>query len=160
MRFKAMMTPEQVSLLYSLVLPLSRLSGGGGERSWTRNGSLLYLDPETMRLSCKGRTQDTDGITCFAELNAKDGIFLQHRIESAASNVIVMELDLAQLRTALKSIMGDKSDSLTALDQPYTVLKLAKRQNIPCLCLDACSTGGATIQGAFRCVREHLCAEP
>jgi HUS1 checkpoint protein len=163
MRFKAKLAPEQVSLLHSLIVPLSRLSGGegAGASSWTRNGSIFYLDKDILRLSCKGKSHDTDGIVCFAELAARGGVFLEHRIESAVENdVIVMELDLVQLRMALKSVMGndrnhgaaDTSTSLASvvlpLEQQYTVLKLAKRQNIPCLCLDACTTGRGSGTGA------------
>jgi HUS1 checkpoint protein len=174
MRFKAKLAPEQVSLLHSLIVPMTRLGGsgdgGGGNQSaaFARNGTILYLDSDHVRLSCKGRTSDTDGMSCFAELAAVgfNSIFLDRRIESAApNNAIVMELDLAQLRMALKSVMSDTSTATAtanttvrsnntsfaqggihgasaALEVQYTVLKLAKRQNIPCLCIDACSSGG------------------
>jgi Hus1-like protein len=159
MRFKAKLAPEQVSLLHSLIVPMSRLGnggeGGGGGGAFTRNGTILFLDSDHVRLSCKGKSQDTDGIACFAELAATgySSIFLDLRIESAApNNAIVMELDLLQLRMAFKSVMGDtisKNGSsndtsllgVAALEAQYTVLKLAKRQNIPCLCIDACSAG-------------------
>jgi HUS1 checkpoint protein len=177
MRFKAKLAPEQVSLLHSLIVPMTRLGGGSGEgggggtqSAFARNGTILYLDSDHVRLSCKGRTSDTDGMSCFAELAAVGfhSIFLDRRIESAApNNAIVMELDLAQLRMALKSVMSDTSTAsasntanstvgsnnasfvqggihgaAAALEVQYTVLKLAKRQNIPCLCIDACSSGG------------------
>lgn len=166
MRFKAKLAPEQVSLLHSLIVPMTRLSGDGGNVSsaFTRNGTILFLDSDHVRLSCKGKTSDTDGMSCFAELSADgyNGIFLDRRIESAApNNAIVMELDLAQLRLALKSVIGDtnannkshtqkdgnlvsisSSSNSNNLGSHYTVLKLAKRQNsIPCLCIDACSSG-------------------
>jgi HUS1 checkpoint protein len=186
MRFKAKLAPEQVSLLHSLIVPMTRLggsgsenggSGGGGgvtQSAFSRNGTILYLDSDHVRLSCKGRTSDTDGMSCFAELAAVGfhSIFLDRRIESAApNNAIVMELDLAQLRLALKSVMSDTNTAsatanttvgsnnaassfiqggihgaaaAVALEVQYTVLKLAKRQNIPCLCIDACSSGGGS----------------
>jgi HUS1 checkpoint protein len=139
-------------LLYSLIVPISRLASSGGEgtaSSLTRNGSILYLDNNHLRLSTKGKSHDSDGITCFAELIAGGGIFLEHRIESAAeNNAIVMELDLAQLRIALQSVSNEqRQDSATLqaapLEQHITVLKLAKRNNIPCLCLDACTTSAS-----------------
>jgi len=160
MRFKAKLAPEQVALLYQLVVPISKLSGSGVENSnnnsnsWmTRNGSLLRLDDSHLQLFSAGRTQDSDGIKCFAELATAGfaSIFLDKVIESAApQNAIVMEIDLVQLRMALKSILGEKGSSSSSSDlqapgSSQTVLKLAKRNNIPCLCLDAV-TAGATIQ--------------
>jgi len=156
MRFKAKLASEQVSLLYSLVVPISRLASSSeqGSSSLMRNGSMLRLDSEHLRLSVKGKSSDTDGIACFAELKAPGGIFLDHRIESAAeNNAIVMELDIVQLRTALQSIQQERHNhhdaASTLMEQQYTVFKLAKRSNIPCLCLDAYTTsssGGGTIQ--------------
>lgn len=161
MRFKAKLGPEQVTLLHSLIVPMTRLGGGdggsgSGNGAFTRNGTVLCLDSDHVKIACKGKSQDTDGIACYAELAATgySSIFLERRIESAApNNAIVMELDLAQLRMALKSVMGDTNnpkshssinDTLLAaanLEAQYTFLKLAKRQNIPCLCIDACSAG-------------------
>ena len=154
MRFKAKLAPEQVSLLHSLIVPMTRLTGGGegsiNGGAFARNGTVLFLDSDHVRLSCKGKSHDTDGIACFAELASTgyNSIFLARQIESVApNNAIVMELDLAQLRLALKSVIGDttKSNSgcntTAAIDAQFTVLKLAKRQNIPCLCIDACSAG-------------------
>jgi HUS1 checkpoint protein len=163
-----------VSTLYSLIVPISRLStsvgGGGGDSgghcnnsALMRNGCMLYLDDKFVRISIKGKSTDTDGIACFAELTAGGGIFLDHRIESAApDNQIVMELDIVQLRMALQSIQQDKQQHKYGSDvnastpweqqlqQHFTILKLAKRNNIPCLCIEAytksSSVGGGGIQ--------------
>ena len=161
MRFKAKLTPEHVALLHGLVTPLSRLAGGSestGGISWTRNASVISLDDLNMKIACKGKSSDSDGIICYAELAAKGGIFLEHRIESAAeNNQIVMELDLSQLKLALKSVMSSdrnhKIENISGLipttnSHQYTVIKLAKRQNIPCLCIDACTTGKGSGQNA------------
>lgn len=134
------------------------------------------MDTNRLCISTKGQSSDTDGIICFAELQAVSGIFLEHRIESAAeNNVIVMELDLSQLRMALQSVSnenkssrGDSNNVNTSrtssfqggtnnnntnntnnnssymTEQHVTVLKLAKRNNIPCLCLDSVSGGGSS----------------
>jgi HUS1 checkpoint protein len=182
MRFKAKLAPEQVSLLHSIITPMTRLNsastssagtgdtarsgyGSGVLSSFTRNGTILYFDSDFVRISCKGNKsqQEMDGITCFVEFNAQgySSIFLDRRIESVApNNAIVMEIDLTQLRIALKSVLGDTkggvSDNLQLhtttsgdiLDaHRYAVIKLAKRQNIPCLCIDACSVGGTTRKG-------------
>jgi hypothetical protein len=179
MRFKAKLAPEQVSLLYNLIVPISRLatssasssSEGADNSSLHRNGSVLYMDTNRLCLSTKGQSADTDGIICFAELQAASGIFLEHRIESAAdNNVIVMELDLSQLRMALQSVsnenkssrgdsnsshnnntsthtsslQGSTQTSSNFLEQHVTVLKLAKRNNIPCLCLDSVSNNSSS----------------
>ena len=124
--------------------------------SFTRNGTILCFDTDHVRISCKGNhSHNIDaGITCFVELNAQGytSIFLDRRIESVApNNAIVMEIDIVQLRIALKSVLGNTShdgnhhhtaSSSTWDDaQRYVVMKLAKRQNIPCLCIDACRIG-------------------
>ena len=194
MRFKAKLAPEQVSLLHSIIIPMTRLHGGSGSSSggetttttsgasrrgsstshhhntsssqhnlytsssFARNGTILYFDTDHVRISCKGNNNSSTsidaGITCFVELNAQGytSIFLDRRIESVApNNAIVMEIDIAQLRLALKSVLGntaakDSSNSSTTWNdaQRYVVIKLAKRQNIPCLCIDACSISSSS----------------
>ncbi|KAL3945558.1 MAG: hypothetical protein SGBAC_000382 [Bacillariaceae sp.] len=109
MRFKAKVLSDQVSLLYSIVNAISKLQDNS-------KLAILYLDPQFVRISCKSES----GITCFMELS-KD-IFLEHRIESAAENVIV-----CQNQSVLQSVMAG---------QQMVILKLAKRNQMPCLCLD------------------------
>lgn len=171
MRFKAKLAPEQVALFHSLIVPMTRLGASGNDHvgglasSFTRNGTILYLDSDHVRLSCKGKSHEMDGIACFAELAAQgySSIFLDRRIESAAPNhAILMELDLTQLRLALKSVLGGGGDysvnqaSLGTGYDPhrYAIIKLAKRQNIPCLCIDACSVGGSG-KGAACTIQVH-----
>lgn len=139
MRFKAKLAPEQLSMFYQLLAPLSRVAGtssDAGQSVWTRSGSQLILDNNVVLISTKGKSSENDNVRCFAQLQAAGGIFFEHRIESAAdNNTIVMEVDLVQLRLALQSIVAESKD--LALDQNHTVIKLNKRQNIPCLCLSA-----------------------
>lgn len=114
MRFKAKLATEQVQLLSSLIGPISRLTadGGGANASsgalsgLTRGGTVVHLDPDHVRLSTRGGGDGGEGIASFAELTTTRGIFLEHRTESAANNVIVFEIDLAQLRTALQSVLS------------------------------------------------------
>uniref|UniRef100_A0A7S2A7M3 Checkpoint protein n=1 Tax=Trieres chinensis TaxID=1514140 RepID=A0A7S2A7M3_TRICV len=187
MRFKAKLALEQVQLLCNLIGPISRLSGSASSSSDGAGGLLLgsstmgiggggtviYLDPERMRISARGGTgggggSDGDGIACFSELTTRGGIFLEHRIESAAKDVILFEIDLAQLRLALQSVLaggggrGRKRSSPQALHNSSAadggtdefvgslaapsviVMKLAKRNGgLPCLCLDASCAGGS-----------------
>ena len=71
-------------------------------------GSVLRLSTDSLRLTTKGKSSDADGISFFAELATRDGIFLEHRIQSAAEdNAIAMEVDLVQLRMALQSIISN-----------------------------------------------------
>ena len=104
----------------------------------------------------------TEGIACFAELIATNGIFLEHKIESIAGNVIVFDIDLIQFRTALAATLqsmgssgGEKSaplhnsgegrSSFESASRAYNAtsfLKLAKRSGMPCLCLDASCVNG------------------
>jgi Hus1-like protein len=141
MRFRAKLAAEHVNLLNTMLAPISRLAvGGPGESSLLRNGSILYLDEDYMRLSVRGKSADTNGILCYSELKAAGGIFLEHRIESnAEKNAIVMELDLSQFKTALQSMQADKYDesTLALQEHNYTILKLAKRGSFPCLSLES-----------------------
>ena len=206
MRFKAKLSTSQIELLHNLITPISKLSGGGihgnsggsssGENSANsiyRNGggsgSVIYLDPEYIRISAKAKSGgDSDGIFLFAEVSAKDNsndgtgssIFLDHRIESVADNIIVFEIDLSQFKMALQSILenggrgkassirsnyvaplhnsttddnndahnGNRTETMSVRNPSITflgsiiVLKLAKRNGLPCLCLDSSTPGG------------------
>ena len=172
MRFKAKLAPEQLTLFYNAVSPMARIAststassaGGGGTHrggepastsAWTRNGCILHLDAGYARLYCRGKSMETDQIQCYAEFEARgaSALFVDYRIESAAEgNAICMEVDLAQLRLALQSLAQDKkqqhnqsmSSASFGVDPYYqsTVFKLAKRNNVPCLCLDAFTTSG------------------
>ena len=159
MRFKAKLSTEQVSLLHSIITPISKLQDSHGN-----NRAVLYLDPDFLRLSTKNNHH---GITCFAELLASkgDGIFLDHRIESAADNVIVMEVDLASFKLALSSVLTSsnhnygnayygKTSTAAAtsavrsllVGQHIVILKLAKRSGLPCLCLDGHASNDGTVE--------------
>ena len=146
MRFKAELAVEQLQLLHSLIGPISRISPQ----------AIVYLDPEYIRLS----SRDGDGISCFAELKVKGGIFLSHKIESVADNAIVFEIDLLQWRGAMQSIVGvgerndgphSQHDGVRSGDNQYashngsvatTTMKLAKRHGgIACLCVDGKCAG-------------------
>lgn len=130
MRFKSRMAYEHVQLLHNVIVPISRLTGGGGGLDGSRSigsGTTMYLDPEVLRISSRGgagRTSDggggagnssqlgggggefgVEGISCFTELIAMHGIFLDLKIESIADNVIVFDIDLVQLRTALAATL-------------------------------------------------------
>ena len=142
MRFKSRMAYEHVQLLHNVIVPISRLTGGGGGLDGSRSigsGTTMYLDPEVLRISSRGgagRTSDggggagsssqlgggvggeygIEGISCFTELIAMHGIFLDLKIESIADNVIVFDIDLVQLRTALAATLqslgaGDSAKS-------------------------------------------------
>jgi hypothetical protein len=151
-------------------------------------GSTVYLDPTVLRISSRGgagsrvdggtRSEGAEGIACFAELMALDGIFLEHKIESIAGNVIVFDVDLVLFRTALAATLqsmgggggGDKSAPLhnsgedarnasfrSSLESNsqfrsssfFVVMKLAKRGGMPCLCLDAsCANGTLDVHHA------------
>uniref|UniRef100_A0A7S4HHD0 Checkpoint protein n=1 Tax=Odontella aurita TaxID=265563 RepID=A0A7S4HHD0_9STRA len=185
MRFKAKLGLEHVQLLCNLVGPISRLTSGSGTTSAEHSGagsgllgsalsagggSVMYLDPDQVRISARGGNAapggDGDGIACFAELATRGGIFLEHRIESAADNVIVFEIELAQLKLALQSVLsgggsirkrsaiqalhnssveGSTEKVMGSLAAPSAiVMKLAKRNGgLPCLCLDSACAGGS-----------------
>lgn len=167
------MAAEHISLLHSIITPISRLTSTDKSIG---SGSTVYLDPSVIRISSRGGTttrnsdanEGGEGIACFAELTATNGIFLEHKIESIAGNVIVFDVDLIQLRTALAATLssmgsssgGEKSAPLhnsnsdvsasfrNSLDNSQfrasfvVVMKLAKRSGMPCLCLDASCVNG------------------
>ena len=148
MRFKAKLASYQVQLLYDLIGPISRLT----------SAAVLYLDPTHVRLST--RDSSGDGIACFAELATLGGIFIERRVESAADNVIVFEIDLGQWRTALHSVIGggeslrkqNDEDQLPtgAADSSITTFRLAKRfGGVPCLCIDASCLSGVDVHHAI-----------
>ena len=95
MRFKAKLAPEQVSLLYHLTGCIGRLNHTKETASGPgllMGGTVLRLDESKVRLTTKGQN-DADGVSVFCELATTDGIFLEHRIQSAApSNAIAMEV--------------------------------------------------------------------
>lgn len=121
--------------------------------------------------SYEGRGCDADGIACFAELTT--AIFLEHRIESASQDRILFEISLGQLRMALQTILvsGKQSQSvtntntqplhnsarndgqdelttpaiITILSSPI-IMKLAKRNGMACLCLDAIGGGRGGVE--------------
>jgi len=146
MRFKAKLLPDQLSLLHAIVAPISKLQDAH------RNYAVLYLDEEYIRISFKN---SESGITCFVELSQRD-LFVEHRIESAADNVIVCQVDLVSFKLALQSVLGGSSSRyndrrdpnsssnsgnvLRSLQQQQqqevVILKLAKRNGFPCLCLE------------------------
>lgn len=184
------MALEHVQLLHNVIVPISRLTGGGGgpDGRSIGSGTTIYLDPEVLRISSRGgagRTSDggggvsqmggeqgAEGIACFSELIAVNGIFLEHKIESIADNVIVFDIDLVQLRTALAATLqslggsggggGDSSKSAPLHNSSadarnsssrrssgsfhptsiLVVMKLAKRGGLPCLCLDTSCANG------------------
>jgi hypothetical protein len=131
------MAAEHLQLLHNVIVPMSRLTGGGGGPDSSKSigsGTTMYLDPEVMRISSRGGAGRTvssnggggevgygnadhgaEGIACFSELIAINGIFLEHKIESIADNVIIFDIDLVQLRTALaatlQSLGGSSSDN-------------------------------------------------
>jgi hypothetical protein len=152
MRFKAKLVNDQLALLHSVIAPISKLQD-------PNRFAVLYLDEDYIRISCK---TSESGITCFAELSQKD-LFVEHRIESAADNVIVCQVDLVSLRMAFQPVVqgssssnngqqyqqqrggrGDgtsNSNNSSALQsllsgQQVVILKLAKRNNRPCICLE------------------------
>ena len=162
MRFRATLAPEQVAHLYALVSPLAKVAshsqaayhGASTQKSamsqlssWTSNTCLLALDSERMYFALD--LPPTEGMSCVAIVEAKGGIFLEHRIESnAPDNRIILRVDLVQFRTALQSIHQQiqtksrhsnrgASAQFASAPSTLTVLKLAKRQGMPCLCLEA-----------------------
>ncbi|KAG7336605.1 checkpoint protein Hus1/Mec3 [Nitzschia inconspicua] len=177
MRFKAKLTNDQLSVFHGVISPMSKLHDPMAAAATTTTASsssfwlssspssrvaVIYLDEEYLRISCK-----SFDMTCFAELSQKE-LFLEHRIESAADNVIVLQVDLQLLKVALQSVIqssghggyyhnhqqqqkqqssrsnnnNNRATSSSSamqtlvLQQQVVILKLAKRNNLPCLCIE------------------------
>jgi len=175
MRFKAKLATEQLQLLYNIITAISRVSSSNhasNESSGstpnimthlTSGGSIIRLDPERMRIATRGNGEGGDGISAYVDLKTRSGVFLDHRLESAADNVIVFEIDLSQWKIAVQSILeGGLSGGVKARPMVFStdndrqeqkqdvvftssiiVMKLAKRNQLPCLCLDAYTSGGS-----------------
>jgi HUS1 checkpoint protein len=164
MRFKAKLTNDQLSILQGVISPMSKLQDPSSFSTSSRF-AVLYLDQEYLRISCK-----SIDVTCFAELSQKE-LFLEHRIESAADNVIVLKIDLVSLKVALQSVVQSNGGGAYSRDaaqhqnlrkshnyrstnghhstsamhslcqqQQVVIMKLAKRNNLPCLCLEGRSS--------------------
>jgi len=162
MRFKAKLASEQVSLLCTLLGSISKLIGNESNNAATRSGgsllmggSALRLDSHKLKIISKGQNE-AECISFFCELSTTDGIFLDFRIDSTMKdNAIAMEIDLIQLRAALQTIVGGHHENLSRnshdssfgdaaerLQYGTTIIKLAKRDRVPCLCLEAITRGG------------------
>ena len=51
------MAAEHLQLLHNVIVPMSRLTGGGGGPDSSKSigsGTTMYLDPEVMRISSRG----------------------------------------------------------------------------------------------------------
>ena len=133
MRFKAKLSVDQVQVLKSVIGPISKLLDVHQQTT----KAVMCLDPDTISLSTKGG----DDVVSCVELDAAS-LFLDRRIESAAEgNAIVMQVDLHAMKTALDSVPtstrhSHKARASSIMLQPVVVLKLAKRNGLPCLCLD------------------------
>jgi hypothetical protein len=154
MRFKAKLMSDQLAMFHSVIAPISKLQD-------PHRFAVLYLDREYIRLSCK----TPEGITCFAELS-QDELFVEHRIESAADDVIVCQVDLVAMKLAMQSLESGTTTTTTSqnavmrearqqqqernnsifLGQQQCVLKLAKRSNMPCLCLEGRSSADNDVE--------------
>ena len=122
------LAPSSSSSASASAAPSTRTGGdsdvhGSGSILLGGGGTVVHLDPDHVRISTRGGSSSgrssanddgggggggggAEGISCFAELRTKGGIFLEHRIESAADDVIVFEIDLGQLRLALQSVLS------------------------------------------------------
>jgi len=164
MRFKAKLSTEQVAAFANVVAPMSKLQD-------PMKGAVLYFDPEFVRIACKGPS----GITSFAELSksiflehkiesASDNVIV--------CQVDLLSLKLA-LQSVIspgnhggnskKNNNNNKTQSSSdtqppTQQQPTTlfrslmaqhqtvILKLSKRNNIPCLCLDGHATEESVVE--------------
>lgn len=113
MRFKAKVTKDNVSILISAVTSIMKIG----------TFAACFLDEENVRLAVMSENLDQPKV--YAELS-QQCVFFEYRIESQSENTILFEIDLDLLLLALTS----------AKNAPSCSLKLAKRDQKPCLCLE------------------------
>jgi len=174
MRFKSKLSTEQSQLLFNIVTPVTKFQDNGSNNAnhqW-RGGSIFYLDREHFRISLRS---EQDGVFCYIECMTEI-LFVEYKIESAADNAIMLELDLCHFREALQSVLSssrtgstarmsglqplynssvvaqqsqDDASSIPSVPQtrqsnhmaPTVVMKLAKKDGLPCLCFDSYGVG-------------------
>ena len=116
---------------------------------------MLLVDDSKFKIATTGKA-DTDGVAFFCELSTQDGIFLDHRIASASPhNAIAMEISLGEFRVALRSMVANlesnqhHDNTMGSSNQTITTIKLAKREGVPCLCLEASTRETVTLHHAI-----------
>jgi len=105
----------------------------------------MKLSPQTITLSTHAK--NLDGLTLYSEL-ACGGVFIDWRIESVSADEIAMEIDPVHLRQAFVNIVnnsgGGALEASGGADGGSNVVtvKLAKRNSLPCLCVESSDQGG------------------
>lgn len=122
MKFKARLEKEQVLQLHSVITSLEKI----GSRA------AFFLSEESIRISVI--PDNLDSLRCFCELPVND-LFFEYRISSNNDNSILFECSLSFI---LKSLGSGKTAS-------ECVVKLVKRGDVPCLCIEAKASGGLTV---------------
>ena len=121
MRFKAKITREKGQMLHQVTSSLERIA----------KGAVLHLSRDAFKVSMIVNSPDLP--RGFAELDTKV-LFNDLRIESQSDNAILLRIDNLHLLTyALASVKR-----ATGICQ----IKLVKRGDRPCLCIEAKTDGG------------------
>lgn len=116
MRFRCRLTEEKATLLHSLINSFERIA----------KNAVFYLSPETVNIALI--TDAASAPKGFAELRAEH-TFSEYRVESQSSNSILVEVSLQPLQKALLSCKSSQCQ-----------IKLVKRGDRPCLCVEVHST--------------------
>ena len=116
MRFRCRLTDENATLLHSLINSFERIA----------KNAVFYLSPDTVNISLI--TDASSAPKGFAELRVQQ-LFSEYRIESQSSNSILVEVSLQPLQKALLSCKSSQCQ-----------IKLVKRGDRPCLCVEVHST--------------------
>jgi len=122
MKFKARLEKDQVLQLHAVITTLEKIG----------SKAAIFLSPDNVKISLI--PDNLDSIRCYCELQVND-LFLDYRISSNNENSILLECSLSYL---LQSLGSGKTAS-------ECVLKLVKRNDIPCLCFEAKASGGLTV---------------
>mgnify|MGYP003385870909 CR=1 FL=1 len=113
MRFKSVISKQNLSILNGIVLALEKIS----------NNAVIFLSPDHMRIALV--TDNIDLPKAFVELR-QDIMFAEYHIESLNDNNLLLKINLNNFSNALAS--GKNANQ--------SVMKLVKRGETPCLCIE------------------------
>jgi hypothetical protein len=113
MRFKSVITKQNLGVLNGIVLALEKIS----------TNAIIFLSPDHIRIALVTDTVDLP--KGFVELR-QDILFSEYHIESLNENNLLLKINLNNLSNALAS----------GKNASQSVIKLVKRGDTPCLCIE------------------------
>ena len=113
MRFRSTISKQNLGVLSGISQALEKIS----------SSAVLFLSPDHIRIALI--TDNTDLPKCFAELR-RATLFSEYHIESRSENNLLLKINLGNFSSALSS----------GKNAAQSTIKLVKRGNVPCLCIE------------------------